>query len=116
MRPYFDLLLLAVVIVYIIDVSGVIESIKGPLSKMVYRETGRKMRPLRPFDCSLCMTWWAGIIYIIAVGEFSLPTLTWVAVLSAMSTRIHRAIQFLQDAADAFFDFLTSKINGHGNE
>lgn len=112
MRPYFDLLLLAVVIVYVVDVSGVMESIKGALSRWL----GAKVSRIRPFDCSLCMTWWAGIIYIIAVGEFSLPTLTWVAVLSAMSTRIHRAIQFLQDAADAFFDFLTSKINGHGNE
>lgn len=112
MRPYFDLLLLAVVIVYIIDVSGVMESIKGALSRWL----GAKVSRIRPFDCSLCMIWWAGIIYIIAVGEFSLPTLTWVAFLSAMSTRIHRAIQFLQDATDAFFDFFTSKINGHGNE
>lgn len=116
MSVYADLLMLSVIIVYIIDVSGVMDSIKGTLSKIVYNETGRRMRPLRPFDCSLCMIWWAGIIYIIAVGEFSLPAITWVAFLSAMSTRIHRAIQFLQDAADAFFDFLTSKINGHGNE
>lgn len=114
MRAYFDLLLLAIVVVYIVDVSGVVVSLKSALSKWLYGKADMRMKPIRPFDCSLCMIWWVGIVYMIIVGECSLLLLAWVAMLSAMSTRIHRAIQFLQDAADALIDYLTSKLYGHG--
>lgn len=58
--------MLLFIIVYIIDISGVIEEIKKYLFKLI---KGKNVEyygySLKPFDCSLCMTFWIIIIYLI---------------------------------------------------
>lgn len=72
---FIDLLLITLIIVFIIDISGVIDSIEDTLSKWL---KGKAKVP-KPFSCSLCMTWWVGLIYLLYVGEF---TLLWIAVVA----------------------------------
>lgn len=81
---YIDLLLLAVVVVYITDISGIIHTLKTLLGKMLNIE----VRNLKPFDCSLCMVWWSLLCYALIIGELNIYTLAYTSLLSALSSRI----------------------------
>lgn len=37
---------------------------------------------LKPFTCSLCMSWWTNLIYIIVTGHFTIPVLFCILVIS----------------------------------
>lgn len=68
-----DLLLIAVVIVCIVDISGFTQSWKSSLKRLL---TGGRMSDpnysLKPFDCSFCLTFWSGVVYMLITHSFSL--------------------------------------------
>ena len=52
-----NLLLINLIISYIIDISGAVDSIKSTIKKVLTK--GKMSDPnynIKPFDCSLCMT------------------------------------------------------------
>ena len=65
----FNLFLISVICVLIIDLSGFIDSLKYGLSKLL---TKNKLASidyrLKPIDCSLCMSFWISLIYILCIG------------------------------------------------
>ncbi len=103
---YWNLLLLAVVVVFVVDLSGIVDTIKGVLGRWL----NVKVRRLRPFDCSLCMVWWSGLGYLLVIGRFSLGPVAFVALLAACSIQIGAIIQvvraFLQWLADTALDIV----------
>ena len=82
-----DLLLITLIIVFIIDLSGIIDSIETVLSKFL----NGKARVPKPFSCSLCMTWWVGLIYLLCIHQF---TLIWISIVAlfAFLTPVFSAI------------------------
>lgn len=106
---YVNLVLIAVVVVYIVDISGVMDSLKYGLSKWLNATVKR----LRPFDCSLCMVWWAGVIYILTVDQFSLSALCWVAILSMLSVQIGNTLHLLRDVIDVGLQWIFNKMTGY---
>lgn len=85
MGAYLDLLLVAAITIYIVDLSGFTQSWRAALAKWL---KVRELKPLKPFDCGQCMTWWVCIIYALSIGEFSLPVLAYTALLSFLSLPI----------------------------
>lgn len=75
-----DLLIITLVLVFIIDLSGII----GEIERMMQKKLQRKVVIRKPLSCSLCMTWWTGLIYILITG-FSIPMLGYVALLSFLT-------------------------------
>lgn len=68
-----DILLIAVICVIIIDLSGVTDSIKSTLKRIVTK--GRMSDPnysLKPIDCSFCITFWTGLIYMLITHSLTL--------------------------------------------
>lgn len=68
--------------------SGASESFKN----LVWRVLGGKQKPLhqkplKPFDCELCLTWWCGLAYLLITENLTLMGLLLVAVV-AWSTPI----------------------------
>lgn len=106
---YVNLVLIAVIVVYIVDISGVMDSLKYGLSKWLNATVKR----LKPFDCSLCMVWWAGVIYILAVDQFSLSTLCWVVILSMLSAQIGGMLHLLRDMIDVGLQWIFNKMTGY---
>lgn len=47
--------------------------------------------------CSTCQTFWAGLIYMIAVGQFCLPHLAWLLLVSCMVPVIGDAVMCVRD-------------------
>ena len=92
MMLYVELLLLAAIVVFIVDVSGIVETLKWALSRWLGVKVGR----IRPFDCALCMVWWCGLVYLLVVGRFALGPVAFVAMLAACSVQIGGLIQLMR--------------------
>ena len=95
-----NLIYIAIILVFIIDYSGVITSIEDFASRTV-SHAGRKIhiKIPRPFSCSLCSMWWSGLIYIIVTGNFSFENLAIVALISASTIIIADIMEFIRDLA-----------------
>lgn len=87
------LLLLTCVVVFIIDLSGIIEELERILGKWLKA----KIVIPKPISCSLCMTWWIGLIYIIVCGYLNLPYIAYVALLSFLTTTIYNILILIRD-------------------
>ena len=103
MNIYTHLLLLSLVTIYVVDVSGFTESWRSALTRLL---KAKELRPIRPFDCSLCMTWWVSIIYALCSGSFSLPVLADIAALSFLSIPIGQFCIFIREG----MTFLLNKM------
>lgn len=93
MNPYLDILLLSLLVIYIVDLSGFTDAWLAAFSRWL----GRTVREVRPFSCSLCMVWWAGVIYAAVTRNFTLPVLAYIALLSFLSMTISNLFIFLRE-------------------
>ena len=103
MNTYIELLLLAAITIYIVDLSGFTESWRSALTR---RLKAKNLKPIRPFDCSLCMTWWVCIIYALSIGSLSLPILAYIAALSFLSIPLGQLCIFIREG----MTFLLNKM------
>lgn len=94
MGIYIDLLLVALVTIYIVDISGFTGSWRDALARMLHVS---RLRPLKPFDCGLCMTWWVCLIFPMLTGDFSLGTMAFAALLSHLSNPIGEGLIFIRE-------------------
>lgn len=107
MSIYTDLLLLAVVVVYIVDLSGFTDSWRAGLTRLL---GVKALRPLPPFDCGQCAVWWTCIIYALAVHQFTIPVLAYAAGLSFLSVTLSGIMIFINEAINALINFVSDKI------
>lgn len=105
MNIYTDLLLVAAVTIYIVDLSGFTDAWRGALARMMHIPESN-LRPLKPFDCSLCMTWWVCLIYSAVLKQFTLPVIAYSALLSFLSVPIGQSILFIREWASWLIDKL----------
>lgn len=93
MNPYTDILFLTLIVVFIVDASGFTDSWLDALSRWLKH----RVNSFKPFSCSLCMTWWSGIVYLIATGRFCLPLIAYVAGLAFLSGTISDLFIFIRE-------------------
>lgn len=94
-----DLLWITIVIVFGIDLSGVVDSISEGIWKWLHpniRYNGWRIP--KPFSCSLCSTFWIGLIYLWLTGTFSWFMLLYVALLSFSTPVIANVLILLKDS------------------
>ena len=103
---YIDLFLLTVAVAFIVDVSGFTQTWLGWISRFI----GAKVTQLRPFSCSLCMTFWTCIVFTLCTGTFNTATLAVSCILAALAYPIGQAIIFLQESLLALTNKLLSKL------
>lgn len=95
-----DLFLITIIICFIIDISGIIETIEWWLSKWL--KVNCKIP--KPFSCSLCTTFWIGLIWI-SIFDFTLLNFVYVCLFATLSEQISnfiiiikQLVQWVQDA------------------
>lgn len=94
MTIYIELLLITSITIYIVDLSGFTESWRSALTRLL---KARDLKPIKPFDCGQCMTWWVCIIFSICAGTFSLPVLAYIALLSFLSLPLGQLLIFIRE-------------------
>lgn len=93
-----DILLIAVIIVVIIDISGFTYSLKSGLKKVLTK--GRMSDPyytLKPFDCSFCMTFWTGLIWLLVIHNVTLWMLAYLLLICVMTPVIKDVIILIRE-------------------
>lgn len=64
---------IAVIWVVILDLTDFMSTIKGWISSILTKGKSHNSEyRLKPIDCSLCMSWWSILAYIIIVDQLSL--------------------------------------------
>lgn len=104
MNIYLQQLILAAALTYCVDVSGFTESWRGALARWLHVE---ELRPLPPFDCGKCATFWGCILWAVIQGEFSLLTFASAAGYSLLSKSLRELMIFISEALSALFDLIT---------
>ena len=93
-----ELLIITAIIVFVVDLSGIILVLKKKLWKTLYGIIPFKEDwSLKPFDCSLCMTFWIGLIYLIITGSFTIPFIGYVCLLSFLTPIIQEMLLTIKD-------------------
>ena len=108
-------LILTFIIVYITDISGISLTLKQLFHLWLFNEKPNNItwswsdiHPLlNIIDCSKCQTFWAGIITLITINQFSLLSLLCVCLLSYMTPVIKDIYYIIND----LFVKTTSLIN-----
>ena len=94
MSVLLNVIFIQIIVCYIIDLSGVIQSLEGGLSKWF------KFKCVipRPWSCSQCSGWWINLIYLIITHNFTLPYVVFVAIISFFSKNISGFLRWIQEA------------------
>lgn len=94
MNVLLDVIFIQIIVCFIIDLSGFIQSLEDGLSKLL------KFKCVipKPFSCSLCSGWWINLIYLIAVHQFTLPYVVFVAIISFFSKNISGVLRWIQES------------------
>lgn len=106
-----ELLLLTVIVCFVVDISGFIDTIKSLIWKWVFngKREYREFR-LKPLDCSLCMSFWIGIIWI-SIFEFTLFNLLFVTVFAALAEDITGFIKIIKYLLNKVRDAIVLRLN-----
>lgn len=114
MKLIIEFFLIAVIAVIIIDMSGIVPSIKGAVARILTkhgRPTVADNVRLKPFDCSLCMTFWVGLGFMLGTRAFSLWGLAALCVAALSTTIIDDLLALVLDATAALFRWIETKLN-----
>lgn len=102
-----DLFLVTCIIVFIIDISGFMDEMEHILGKWL----NAKIIIPKPFSCSLCLTWWVGLIYIIIQSNFTIPYIAYVALLSFLTSVIYNGLLLIRDCCNRIIDDIYQFLN-----
>ena len=111
---YINLLILTLIVVFIIDLSGFFPTIGRHLYRWIF--DNKKEQPenfdwdyvsifFHPLKCSLCSTFWTGIIYLLATSSFTILNLGYVALLAFMTPVFKDALILLKDIITTIINF-----------
>lgn len=84
-NPYIDIVLMAACWVFLLDISGAWYEVTSGITRLITRGISSKPWTLKPFSCSLCMTFWSSLAYLLITRQLGIVTFSY-ACLAAMAT------------------------------
>lgn len=104
------LFLISLILVIIIDLSGIIDSIKFLIGKILKIRNYHNIQ-LKPFSCSFCMTWWVGLIYLCIIGSLNLYNIALVLLFAYGSDNIKDLLILGKDILIKITNKIYEKLN-----
>lgn len=99
-----DLIQITFICVFIIDISGFIDEAEVMLGKWL---KGKVIIP-KPFSCSLCMSWWVNLVYLLCVGQFTLTNITIVAIFAILTPVISTFVIWVRETLIELIQWATN--------
>ena len=93
-----DLLLIACIVTFGIDCTDIMDSVKGALGRWINRKP--ENITLKPFDCSLCSTWWACLLYCIITHHFNLEGIALSALMAHCAKPLGQLLNWMKYALE----------------
>ena len=82
MNVIIDLILIQVIVVILIDISGIVQSVEGLIARLL----SLKKVSIYMLECSFCMNHHTAVIYLLLTGELSLKNYCFVLILSFLTS------------------------------
>lgn len=101
-----NLLLITTIVVFVIDLTDFVYTIKKFIWKIFHKHTPYTDFSMKPFDCSLCLSWWLMLIYLIVVHSFTIPYIALCALFSFFTPTISNFLLCVQDEINKWLDFI----------
>ena len=98
-----DLILIQVIVVILIDISGIVQSIEGLIARML----SLKKAKVYMLECSFCMNHHISVIYLLLTGALSLKTYAIVLVLCFLTSVTKEVLWTVRD----FLIYLIRLVN-----
>lgn len=105
-----NMFLLTVIVVFIIDLSGIIDTIKKAIWKKYIKAGDYHNLSLKPLSCSLCTTFHTLIIYLLVVGHLTIPLITLTCLLAYSTPLIGDILQGLKDLLTYIINLPTKNL------
>ena len=96
---YIELLALAFIVVYIVDETGIVNSLKTLIKRWLNVKSDITLKPL---DCSLCMTHWVCLFYVLIFGNLDIFVYLYILFLSCNTDNIYAMIQKVNELISRF--------------
>ena len=93
MSVLLNIVFIQIIVCFIIDLSGFIQSVEDGLSKWL------KFKCVipKPFSCALCSGLWCNLIYLLISHHFTLPYIVFVALISFFSKNISGFLLWIRE-------------------
>ena len=94
MNDYIVITLAALTAVYVVDVSGFTQSWRSLLARWLQVKS---LRPLPPFDCGKCASFWTAVITAACLNHLTVDTVAFAALLSLLSLPAGQMMLFIRE-------------------
>lgn len=105
-----DLIIIGMIIAFITNISGVVDSIKYGLFRLVYRNVPYKHFSFKPLDCSLCQTFWIGLAYIWFTGNFTVGCVLGVSIIAMLSGHLTQLLHLIMVVFSRILEILSNIV------
>lgn len=102
------MLLITCIVVFIVDVSGFVNEMKDRYAAALRLPDGSRMS-WKPFDCSLCVTFWAGVVLCCLEG-FTIQHAAFVCLCAFLARFVENCYLLIREFLAALTRFLMDKI------
>lgn len=106
MKAIVELILVAMITIYVVDLSGFTDT----WLKFLSAYKGRKIQELKPFSCSLCMVWWMCLAFLLMSAKLTLPLVAFSALLSFLSIPLGQILVLLREVMLHVINKLMSRL------
>ena len=93
MKAIVELILVALITIYVVDLSGFTDT----WLKFLSAYKGRNITELKPLSCSLCMVWWVCLAYLVTTSQLTLSLVAFTALLSCLSIPMGQILVLLRE-------------------
>ena len=109
---YINCLLITIIFVIVTDGLHFWDNFSPIISRWMTKGQIKKPIPSKIMTCSTCQSWWSNLVYIIVMGQLSIPMIVYILGLSYMTPVIADLLHFVTET----FKTLIIKINSFINE
>lgn len=95
----------------IVDLSGGIQGILHPIIKKILHIPKNSQIKIPLIECSLCVTFHSGWIYLLCVGEFTIFNFMVVCLFAILTPEIKDLILTIKDVINYILNLIYNKLN-----
>lgn len=99
--------------VFALDVSGFYQEFTSIISGWLTNGQIKKPIMIKPFCCSLCMTFWLSMIYLLVVHQFTLGMIVYTCAVSYLTSVIKDLMILVKDTLTNLITIIYNKINSN---
>ena len=110
---WINLILIANIVVFVIDNTDFINTIKKFLHRKYIKQGDYHNMVLKPFDCSLCSTFWVCSLYLLCSLKLNVLSLSFVCLLAFITPQIKDLQNFIADFIQTLINILYTFITPH---